>query len=95
MYHAKSHNGRRAIRTERGGYDGDRPWRPKPGELRRLVIVIDFDFGRWRIFTMGLYATRRIDLYRVKIKGKTRFARMGWSGVCRHLRMSFPRVGAS
>ncbi len=94
MYHAKNHSRRRALRNVPRSPDDPRPWRPEPGSLRRLVIVIDYDTGRPLVHTTALYATRRIDCYRVMVKGVVRHFRAGWSVVCRDLRMMLPRVSA-
>ncbi len=61
--------------------------------LRRVLIVIDYDFGR-KVHCMKLYRTNRVDCYRVEADGKHWKDRIGWSGVLAGLRKSLPRVGA-
>lgn len=60
-------------------------------ELRRQVIVIDYDFGRVEK-RVDLYRTDRVDCYRVMIDGKLWRDRIGFSGVLEGIRKSFARV---
>lgn len=62
-------------------------------ELRRQIIIRDFDFGE-RTHTIDLYRTNRIDCYRVVVDGTPWKVRMGWSRILAALRKSLPRVGA-
>lgn len=62
-------------------------------ELRREIIIRDFDFGE-RLHVMRLYKTDRIDCYRVEVDGRPWKARIGWSQILAGLRKSLPRVGA-
>lgn len=62
-------------------------------ELRRRIIITDFDFGE-RVHTLDLYRTSRIDCYKVHVDGKPWKARIGWSKILEGLRKSLPRVGA-
>lgn len=62
-------------------------------ELRRQVIVRDFDFGE-TIHTIDLYRTNRIDCYKVVVDGNPWKVRMGWSQILAGLRKSMPRVGS-
>lgn len=66
--------------------------RPMP-ELRRQIIIRDFDFGE-TIHTLDLYRTNRIDCYRVVADGVEWKERIGWSKLLAGLRKSMPRVGA-
>ncbi len=63
-------------------------------ELRREVIVVDYDFGR-REHRLALYRTRRVDCYRVEVDGKPWSESMGWSRILAGLRKALPRVGAA
>jgi len=62
-------------------------------DLRRIVFVVDFDFGM-TIHWIDLHKTDRIDCYRVVVDGKEWKRRIGWSGVLAGLRKSLPRVAA-
>ena len=62
-------------------------------ELRRQIIIRDFDFGE-KIHTLDLYRTDRVDCYRVVADGVEWKDRIGWSKILAGLRKSMPRVGA-
>lgn len=62
-------------------------------ELRRRIIIEDFDFGHC-VHVLDLHRTDRIDCYRVEVDGKPWKARIGWSRLLEGLRKSMPRVGA-
>lgn len=66
----------------------------EPPELRRRVVVMDYDFGEVT-HVLDLYRTDRIDCYRVDADGKPWRDRVGWSGVLEGLRKSLPRVLSS
>ena len=68
-------------------YPGELP------ELRRRIIVIDYDFGERR-YEMLLYRTNRRDCYRAVVEGKTWRERIGWSRILEGIRLAFPAVGA-
>ena len=61
-------------------------------ELRRKIIVEDFDFGETVTHEILLYRTNRIDCYRVVIDGNEVSARLGWSKILEKLRKGFPRI---
>ena len=63
-------------------------------ELRRQIIIRDFDFGE-NIHTLDLYRTDRVDCYRVVADGVEWKERIGWSKILAGLRKSMPRVGAA
>lgn len=63
-------------------------------DLRRRIIVIDYDFGE-RINTLDLYRTNRRDCYRVVADGVEWKERIGWSRILAGLRKSMPRVSAA
>lgn len=60
-------------------------------ELRRQIIIRDFDFGEVE-YTFNLYRSNRIDCYRVETDGKMLVGRKGWSSILKLLRLAFPRV---
>ncbi len=62
-------------------------------ELRRQIIIRDFDFGE-KIHTLDLYRTNRVDCYRVVADGIEWKRRIGWSNILAGLRKSMPRVGS-
>lgn len=61
-----------------------------PG-LRRMVIVIDYDFGEV-IHIIELYKTNRIDCYRAVADGRPWKDCIDWSKVLEGLRKIFIRV---
>jgi len=63
-----------------------------PPEVRRRVIVEDYDFGLVR-HELVLYRSNRVDSYQVMADGQLLPGRKGWSAVCDILRRSFVRVG--
>ena len=74
--------------------DGPEPKRPVDlSDLRRRIVVIDYDFGE-RIHTLDLYRTDRIDCYRVVADGIEWKRRVGWSRILAGLRKSMPRVAS-
>ena len=80
---------------ERKRLESDPPDYPRElPDLRRRVIVIDYDFGEV-INIIELYKTNRIDCYRVMADGILWKERAGWSKVLEGLRKSFLRVGAA
>jgi len=62
-------------------------------ELRRTIIVIDYDFGRVE-HRIDLYRTDRIDCYRAVADGRPWQQRIGWSRVLAGIRKGFLRVSA-
>lgn len=60
-------------------------------ELRRKVIIIDYDHGK-RVHTLKLYRSDRIDCYRVEADGKAWKRRAGWSTICEGMRKAMPRL---
>lgn len=90
---------RAKLEAMRRGRDAARMARPAPDypaalpELRRQIIIRDFDFGE-KTHTLDLYRTNRIDCYRVVVDGIEWKQRIGWSQILAGLRKSMPRVGA-
>ena len=64
---------------------------PELPELRREIVVRDFDFGEVE-HVICLYRANRVDCYRVEVDGKCVARRMGWSRVLELLRKAFLRV---
>ena len=61
-------------------------------ELRKIIIVINFDFGKKVVNIMRLYKTGRIDQYRAEANGKPWKDKIGLSGILAGIRKSMPRV---
>ena len=62
--------------------------------LRRIVLVIDFDFGITS-HVLKLYKTNRIDSYRVEVDDQPWKSSIGWARVLERLRKAMPRVQSS
>lgn len=73
--------------------DGDAPDYPAVlPKLRRIVIVIDFDFGPM-VEVFGLWRTSRIDCYRMTWKDGTVINEcIGWAKALEIIRKGFLRV---
>jgi len=63
-------------------------------ELRRTIIVIDYDSGAPVHHQIDLHRTNRIDQYRAVVDGQEWKRRIGFSGVLAGIRKSMPRVTA-
>jgi len=82
------------LAKERRRLEGDSPDYPKElPELRRKIIIIDYDFGETR-HEMVLYKTNRRDCYKAVADGKVWKDKVGWSRVLTGIRKSFVRVRA-
>ena len=80
---------------ERRRLEGPAPEYPAElPDLRRIVVVIDFDFGKV-VEVMRLYKTSRVDCYRAVVNGRVWRERVGWTQVLNALRRSFLRVAAA
>ena len=62
-----------------------------PPDLRRRMIVEDYDSGSVRRIIIDMHATSRIDSYRVVIDGKPQPQRLGWSRILDRVRLAMPR----
>lgn len=72
---------------------GDAPaYPPILPDLRRTIIVIDYDSGMPVHHQIDMYKTRRIDQYRAVVDGIEWKRRIGFSGVLSGIRKSMPRV---
>lgn len=81
----------RAAR-ERRRLEGPVPdYPPELPQLRRRIVVIDYDHGR-SVHRLDLYRSSRIDCYDVHVDGEPWRERMGWSRILAALRKSLPRV---
>lgn len=63
-------------------------------ELRRTIIVIDYDSGVPAHHQIDMYKTNRIDQFRAVVDGVEWKKRIGFSGVLAGVRKSMPRVSA-
>lgn len=64
---------------------------PDLPDLRREVIVIDYDTGQPVTHTLHLFKTRRVDTYRIEADGQP-WKRGGWTAALEGLRKAYPRV---
>jgi hypothetical protein len=64
---------------------------PELPELRREVVVIDYDSGEPVTHTLHLFKTKRVDTYRIKADGRP-WKCCGWSAALEGLRKAYPRV---
>ncbi len=80
--------------AERAEVSGPRlHWQPP--ELRKIIVVIDFDSGRPMMRMLQLWRGSRIDNYRiVSPKGAAKMP-AGWSKVLGTVREKMPRVRAA
>ena len=62
-----------------------------PPDLRRRLIVEDYDTGTVQRVVIDMHATTRIDSYRVVIDGKPHPQRIGWSRILDRVRLAMPR----
>lgn len=66
-----------------------RRWQPP--DLRRRIIVEDYDTGDVIRTIIDMHATTRIDSYRVVVNGNPQPGRIGWSRILTTLRGAIPR----
>lgn len=72
------------------------PCYPAPlPDLRRTIIVIDYDSGQPVEHRIDLHKTGRIDQYRAVVDGKEWKPRIGFAGVLSGIRKALPRVRAA
>ncbi|HEY6873955.1 MAG TPA: hypothetical protein VI298_14615 [Geobacteraceae bacterium] len=67
---------------------------PEPPEIRRRIIVEDYDGPETTRHEIILHRSNRVDCYRVEIDGRMLPGRKGWSSVLEMVRKAFVRVGA-
>lgn len=83
-----------ALRRGRDRANAAKPERRYPPtlpELRREIIVVDYDSGQPVTHTLHFYKTRRTDTYRVEADGKP-WKCCGWSAALAGLRKSYQRI---
>jgi len=79
---------------ERKRLQGDAPDYPVMlPEIRRRIIIIDYDFGEVR-HEIVLHKTNRVDCYQAIIDGNVWKERIGWTKLLEGVRKSFIRVDA-
>ena len=61
-------------------------------ELRRRIIIEDFDSGETVCHEFLLFRTDRIDCYRVVADSKEWKSKIGWSQILAGLRKALPRI---
>ena len=61
-------------------------------DLRRRIIIDDYDSGTVVRHEIELHRTRRIDCYRVVVDGKELKNSAGWSAILAGIRKSLPRM---
>ena len=84
------------VAKERRRMSGAVPeYPPALPDLRRRIIVEDYDCGRTVRHEFVLHKTRRIDCYRVVVDGVDWKASVGWSKIIEGLRKAFPRMRAT
>lgn len=92
---SREQTARMAEAKARRRQDGPAPdYPPVLPDLRRTIVVIDYDFGE-RAHTINLYKTPRVDQYRAVVDGVEWRRRIGWSGVLAGLRKALPRVAST
>ena len=81
----------KAVREKRRmeGHHPDYP--PELPELRRLIVVTDYDTGIPLTHQLVLFRRNRNDCYNVWIDGKLWKERIGWSKIFEGLRKALPR----
>lgn len=90
-YSRKLRNMRNAKQRKR--LEGEPPDYPTAlPNLRRRIIVVDYDSGKTIRYCIDLYKTNRIDCYRAVANGKEWKDKIGWSKVVEAMRKSFIRV---
>jgi hypothetical protein len=80
---------RREIAREEGHHP-DYP--PELPELRRVILITDYDTGTPITHKIELYRTTRIDCYNAWVNGRLWKKRIGWSRVLEGLRKALPRL---
>ena len=87
----------RKLEAMRRGKDRARMARPLEGrapdlpDLRREVVVTDYDGPEPVAHTLRFFKTRRADRYRVEVDGQP-WKSCGWSAALAGLRKSYQRV---
>ncbi len=101
MAYRKSHKELQRLAAMRAAKERKRLEGPLPEyavdipDLRRRIIVIDYDSGNAVTHTIDLHRTRRIDQYRAVVDGVEWKKRIGFSGVLAGIRKAMPRVSVA
>lgn len=61
-------------------------------DLRRKIIIIDYDSGKPVRHVLDLYKSDRIDCFKVFVDGKLWKTRMGYSRILAGIRKAMPRA---
>lgn len=78
---------------ERKRLAGPAPQYPyQPPEIRRRIIVEDYDYGRTVRHEFVLLKSNRIDCYRVAVDGQLLPYRIGWARILELVRKAFLRA---
>lgn len=78
---------------ERQRIEGVSPdYPPDLPDLRRTVVVTDYDTGEPLTYRIDLYRSDRIDCYTAVVAGRVWRRRVGWSRVLEGIRKSFAPV---
>jgi len=96
MTYRRSNRYQHRIRAMQAGRERARMEREpvihwQPPDLRRRLIVEDYDTGEAVRTVIDMRATSRIDCYRVEVNGILQCGRMGWSRILGLLRAAIPR----
>lgn len=96
MPYRRSHRYQQRIRAMQEGRARARMARDpvprwEPPDLRRRLIVEDYDTGTIMRTVIDMHRTSRIDCYRVTVNGIEQAGRPGWSRVLDLLRRAMPR----
>lgn len=97
MYRSRKYTPEKAKRMAaarvRGVEAGPSPGYPQElPDLRRTVLIIDYDQGQPITYRIDLYKSDRVDCYKAVVEGAVWKARVGWSAVLEGVRKSFVRV---
>lgn len=78
---------------ERKRLEGPAPQYPyEPHEIRRRIIVEDYDYGRTVRHEFVLLRSDRIDCYRLAVDGRLLTGRIGWARILELIRKTFLRA---
>jgi hypothetical protein len=86
MERARAERERRRLEGPAPDYPPDLP------DLRRRIVVEDFDSGEVVRHELKLYRSSRVDCYVVEVDGERLPGRMGWARVLELVRKAFVRV---
>ncbi|GGB96936.1 hypothetical protein GCM10011352_23850 [Marinobacterium zhoushanense] len=86
-------NAKAKAERERRRIEGHHPdYPPELPELRRKLVITDYDTGTPVTHQFELYRSNRIDCYNVWVDGRLWKERIGWSKVLEGLRKAMPRA---